>query len=95
MENNESKNLKLEFNYELIDNIDLCLNNTKILRKTFDKNNVTYLINLKTQDVTSLCKLLLIVTSGQIKIYDLSPKDEEIEPGTDKPIGSKEAIDEN
>ena len=50
------------------------------------------------QIVNNIIYYLMIATSKQIKIENISSlknKNEDVEVGTDKPIGSKDAIDEN
>ena len=87
--------VKIIFNYAYMNNINNYLPNKNILRKTFDNNNVTYLIVINNDDIENIIYKLNQITNNQIKIYLLDNNDEDYEVGTDKPIGSKSAIDEN
>ena len=94
---NEIIRLKITFNFEFIDNIDSLLANIKILQKSFNKD-VSYTFDIDIDSADKLIYYLLLTTSKQIKIENISAiKDQNIqaEVGTDKPIGSKSAIDEN
>lgn len=93
----ETIRLKITFSYEFIESIDLLLANVYIIHKSFD-SNVSYLFDINQIDADKIIYYLLTITSKQIKIENISsitkPTDLQ-EVGTDKPIGSKEAIDEN
>lgn len=94
---NEIIRLKVTFNFNYIDSIDKLLLNYKILHKSFS-SEVTYVFEVQEIDVDKIIYYLLLLTSKQIKIENISSikhNQDEQEVGTDKPIGSKEAIDEN
>ena len=94
---NEIIRLKITFSYEFIDQIDNLLSKINILHKTFE-NSVSYLFDINQNDAEKLIYYLLLVTSKQIKIENVSSINQSKdlpEVGTDKPIGSKDAIDEN
>ena len=94
---NEIIRLKITFNFEFIENIDSLLANIKIIQKSFNKD-VSYTFDIDVDSADKLIYYLLLTTSKQIKIENISAiKDQNIqtEVGTDKPIGSKSAIDEN
>lgn len=85
----------IHFDYNFLDDIDLILKNVKIKHRSYS-SNVSYVIDCTKSEGINLLKLLYTITSGQIKIEDITPKiDDDMPVGTDKPIGSKEAIDEN
>ena len=89
--------LKLTFSYEFIDDIDIKLYNINILHKSFE-NNVIYIIDVNESSLYKLINDLLLITSKQILIENISKlinNDSDLEVGTDKPLGSKAAIDEN
>ncbi len=86
---------RLEFNYEFIDNINNIIKDD-IISTSFTSSLVTYYILIDEDKVAKIFNYLKLITYNQIKIYDLNSDDEEDIPvGTDKPLGSKEAIDEN
>lgn len=94
---NEIIRLKITFNFEFIENIDYLLTNINIIHKSFNKN-VSYIIDIAPDKVDNLIYYLLLTTSNQIKIENISAIKDQSNPqevGTDKPIGSKSAIDEN
>jgi hypothetical protein len=94
---NDIIRLKITFNYEYIDHIDKLLSKIKIIHKTFE-NSVSYLFDVNQNDAEKLIYYLLLITSKQIKIENVSSINQSKdlpEVGTDKPIGSKDAIDEN
>lgn len=96
-ENNIKKNrYKITFAFELLENVDQVLVNVLILQKSFSKE-VTYLIEVDEQYSDKIIYLLLLATSKQIKIENVSylSNHDDFEVGTDKPLGSKAAIDEN
>ena len=86
---------RLEFNYEFIDNVNDIIKD-EIISTSFTSSLVTYFILIDEDKVAKIFNYLKLITYNQIKIYDLNSNDEEDIPvGTDKPLGSKEAIDEN
>ena len=90
------KNVALDFNYSLIDTVNNILVGQKIHRKVFEQNNVKYIVSINEEQFSNIINLLMMTTSRQIKITNLDHVDvEEAEVGTDKPLGSKSAIDEN
>lgn len=89
--------LKITFNFNYIETIDQILINHQIIHKSF-KDDVSYVFEVNEIDVDKIIYYLMLATSKQIKIENISSiknKDEYQEVGTDKPIGSKSAIDEN
>lgn len=94
--NKNIKRFKITFSFELINNVDQILYNTNILQKSFSKD-VSYLLEINEENADKIIYYLLLTTSKQIKIEDISSSsyEEFQEVGTDKPIGSKDAIDEN
>lgn len=94
---NETIRLKITFNFNYLDIIDNFLQKYKIIHKSFSKE-VTYVFEVQETETDKIIYYLLLLTSKQIKIENLSSiKNQHDEPeiGTDKPIGSKDAIDEN
>lgn len=94
---NDIIRLKITFNYEFIDQIDELLSKINIIHKTFE-NTVSYLFDIDQNDAEKIIYYLLLITSKQIKIENVTSinQSKDIpEVGTDKPIGSKDAIDEN
>lgn len=94
---NEIIRLKITFNFNYIENVDEVLKKYQIIHKSFN-NGVSYVFELNEQIVNSVIYYLMLATSKQIKIENISSlknKNEDVEIGTDKPIGSKDAIDEN
>lgn len=94
---NEIIRLKITFNFNYIENIDEVLKQYTIIHKSFN-NDVSYVFEINEQIVNNVIYYLMLATSKQIKIENISSlknKNEDIEVGTDKPIGSKDAIDEN
>lgn len=94
---NEIIRLKITFNFNFIDTIDSVLINHTIIHKSFN-NDVSYVFEVSELDADKIIYYLMLATSKQIKIENISSiknKDDDIEVGTDKPIGSKDAIDEN
>lgn len=94
---NEIIRLKITFNFNYIENIDEVLKQYQIIHKSFN-NDVSYVFEINEQIVNNVIYYLMLATSKQIKIENISSlknKNEDIEVGTDKPIGSKDAIDEN
>ena len=94
---NELIRLKITFNFNYINNVDEVLNNLNILHKSFNKE-VSYVFEVDEQIVNNIIYYLMLATSKQIKVENISSiknKGDEVEVGTDKPIGSKDAIDEN
>lgn len=94
---NDIIRLKITFNYEFIDQIDELLSKINIIHKTFE-NTVSYLFDINQNDAEKIIYYLLLITSKQIKIENVTSinQSKDIpEVGTDKPIGSKDAIDEN
>lgn len=94
---NETIRLKITFDFNYLDNIDQLLSNIKIIHKSFN-TFVSYVFEINEIDADKIIYYLMIATSKQIKIENISSiknKDDYQEVGTDKPIGSKSAIDEN
>lgn len=94
---NDIIRLKITFNYEFIDQIDELLSKINIIHKTFE-NTVSYLFDINQNDAEKIIYYLLLITSKQVKIENVTSinQSKDIpEVGTDKPIGSKDAIDEN
>ena len=94
---NDIIRLKITFNYEFIDQIDELLSKINIIHKTFE-NTVSYLFDINQNDAEKIIYYLLLITSKQIKIENVTSINQSkdiAEVGTDKPIGSKDAIDEN
>lgn len=94
---NEIIRLKITFNFNYIENVDEVLKKYPIIHKSFN-NDVSYVFELNEQIVNNIIYYLMLATSKQIKIENISSlknKNEDVEVGTDKPIGSKDAIDEN
>ncbi|MBE6131578.1 MAG: hypothetical protein E7183_07630 [Erysipelotrichaceae bacterium] len=94
---NETIRLKITFNFNYIETIDNFLINYNIIYKSFN-SDVSYVFEVADTDVDKIIYYLLLLTSKQIKIENISSinqNQDEQEVGTDKPIGSKDAIDEN
>ena len=94
---NELIRLKITFNFNYLNNVDNILEKYNIIHKSFN-NEVSYVFEVEEQVVNNIIYYLMLVTSKQVKIENISSlknKSEDIEVGTDKPIGSKDAIDEN
>ena len=94
---NELIRLKITFNFNYLNNVDNILEKYNIIHKSFN-NEVSYVFEVEEQVVNNIIYYLMLVTSKQVKIENISSlknKNEDIEVGTDKPIGSKDAIDEN
>lgn len=94
---NETIRLKITFNFNYIETIDNFLINYNIIHKSFNRD-VSYVFEVVDTDVDKIIYYLLLLTSKQIKIENISSikqNHDEQEVGTDKPIGSKDAIDEN
>ncbi|MBQ4571342.1 MAG: hypothetical protein IJB21_06585 [Bacilli bacterium] len=94
---NETIRLKITFNFNYIETIDNFLINYNIIHKSFN-SDVSYVLEVADIDVDKIIYYLLLLTSKQIKIENISSikqNHDELEVGTDKPIGSKDAIDEN
>ncbi len=87
---------KVSFDFKFINQVDLVLKDVLIIHKGFGKQ-VSYVISLTEGIANKIIYALYIVTAKQIKIENLnnSFNQDFQEVGTDKPIGSKEAIDEN
>lgn len=90
----ENIRYKITFSFSYIDQVDALLGKTKILQKSF-QNDVTYFFDLTEDNEQIITYALYQITNHQIKIERLTKPDEEYEVGTDKPLGSKSAIDEN
>ena len=94
---NELVRLKITFSFNFLENIDIFLKNYSIIHKSFS-TEVTYVFEVEETDADKIIYYLLLITSKQIKIENISSlknRNDDIEVGTDKPIGSKDAIDEN
>ena len=94
---NELIRLKITFAFNYINNVDEVLKNLTIIHKSFNKD-VTYVFEINEQIVNNVIYYLMLATSKQLKVENISSiknKTDEVEVGTDKPIGSKDAIDEN
>ena len=94
---NEIVRLQITFDFNFINNVDNVLKNYNIIHKSFN-NDVSYVFEVDEQNVNNIIYYLTLSTSKQIKIENISSlknKNYDFEVGTDKPIGSKEAIDEN
>lgn len=93
---NDNVIFKLSFDYQMLDNVLLFLNNNKItiLNQSFDSIVSIYIKVLETTSSNILSRLITICYK-QIKIEKIEAINEEFVEGTDKPIGSKNAIDEN
>lgn len=93
----ETKNIiiKISFNYSLLDNVTQLLSKVEIVQKSFTKQIVTFFVKINEEVVEDLTYQLSQTTFNMVKYEIINPTIEEAEPGTDKPIGSKEAIDEN
>lgn len=87
---------RITFNFEFLDQVDLVLDKIKIIHKSFDQQ-VSYVISLNESLANKIIYTLYLITAKQIKIENISNSfsTNEQEVGTDKPIGSKAAIDEN
>ncbi len=86
---------ELEFNYAFLDEIDKILLTSKIKKKTFMKNIVIYHCLFNETDEKYLLSELKKVTNNLIKIKKVEYTIDDYQVGTDKPLGSKSAIDEN
>lgn len=89
--------LKITFDFNFLSNVDKILEKYHIIHKSFN-TDVSYVFEVDEQIVNNVIYYLMLSTSKQIKIENISMlknKNEDIEVGTDKPIGSKDAIDEN
>lgn len=95
MEKTKKIILKLTFNYSLLDNITSILSKCEIVQKSFTNNLVSYFVKLDEELVEDFTLALSNATFNMVKFELINPTIEEAEPGTDKPLGSKEAIDEN
>lgn len=92
----ERKKYRLVFNYNFLEKIDFVLENNKPTTKRFEQNQITYVIEIPLEKENQILNSLILIANKQIKIYDLNKEfDDDIPMGTDKPLGSKEAIDEN
>lgn len=90
----ENIRYKITFDYNFLDNVDQLLGKTVIIQKSFNKM-VTYLFDLNEDNEEIITYALYQLTNHQIKIERLTKPDDDYEVGTDKPLGSKSAIDEN
>lgn len=92
----KKRRYKITFCFEHLENIDYVLANINILQKSFNKS-VSYLIEVDEERCDKVFYYLRLTTSNQIKIEDFTSFEnlEYQETGTDKPLGSKSAIDEN
>lgn len=85
----------ITFDYSFLNQIDNILSKNKIIQQTFEKN-ISYLIELEKENENKVLSSLVLVTLKQIKIKKINlPNNDDYEVGTDKPLGSKAAIDEN
>ncbi len=85
----------ITFDYSFLNQIDNILNKNQIIQQTFEKN-ISYLIELEKENENKVLSSLILVTLKQIKIKKINlPNNDDYEVGTDKPLGSKAAIDEN
>lgn len=85
----------ITFDYSFLNQIDNILNKNQIIQQTFEKN-ISYLIELEKENENKVLSSLVLVTLKQIKIKKINlPNNDDYEVGTDKPLGSKAAIDEN
>lgn len=85
----------ITFDYSFLNQIDNILSKNQIIQQTFEKN-ISYLIELEKENENKVLSSLVLVTLKQIKIKKINlPNNDDYEVGTDKPLGSKAAIDEN
>lgn len=91
---NNFKRYQLDFDFEFISIVDETLINVNIIHKSFS-TYITYIVDLDIEQEVKILSKLLNNTFRTIKIKSLIIEDECIPSGTDKPIGSKAAIDEN
>ena len=85
----------ITFDYSFLNQIDNILNKNQIIQQTFEKN-ISYLIELEKENENKVLSSLILVTLKQIKIKKINlPNNDDYEVGTDKPLGSKAALDEN
>lgn len=85
----------ITFDYSFLNQIDNILSKNQIIQQTFEKN-ISYLIELEKENENKVLSSLVLVTLKQIKIKKINlPNNDDYEVGTDKPLGSKTAIDEN
>lgn len=85
----------ITFDYSFLNQIDNILSKNQIIQQTFEKN-ISYLIELEKENENKVLSSLVLVTLKQIKIKKINlPNNDDDEVGTDKPLGSKAAIDEN
>lgn len=87
---------QITFAFEFIEQVDYILKDIKVIHKSFEKK-VSYVIILNECLTSKIFYALYLTTAKQIKIVNLTNTQiyDEQEVGTDKPIGSKDAIDEN
>ena len=85
----------ITFDYSFLNQIDNIISKNQIIQQTFEKN-ISYLIELEKENENKVLSSLVLVTLKQIKIKKINlPNNDDYEVGTDKPLGSKAAIDEN
>ena len=94
MNKSNLKLYKLTFAFDLINNVDEILKEASIIKKSFS-NAVTYTLFLDADYGIYTINALKKATFNQIKIEAIESDVEMAPVGTDKPIGSKSAIDEN
>lgn len=86
---------RLEFDFDTLELVDKILNDKFIIKKIF-QSSCEYVIKLNELTEEKILALLYERTFHLVKITKItSTLDEIAEVGTDKPIGSKSAIDEN
>jgi hypothetical protein len=86
---------KLEFDFSLLNIVDSIITNDVIIRKRF-AGDVTYFIKLNQNNYFKILNDLYNKTYHLVKITEIKDTSTDLaEVGTDKPIGSKTAIDEN
>lgn len=87
--------IKITFNFNNLNDIDMYLESYQIIHKSFNKN-ISYLVIIPQNVTEQVINDLTKICYNRVKIELLDLHNEEIsEVGTDKPIGSKTAIDEN
>ena len=88
------KGYNITFSFDFIDNVDNVLKNIDVTKKSFSKS-VTYTLYLSEDISNRVLRGIMMATFNQAKIEVIETEVEMPEVGTDKPLGSKSAIDEN
>lgn len=92
--NNQTTRYQISFDYNYYDDISIVLKKTVIIQTTFEKNCIIT-FEVSNDEASGVLSRILIITYKQVSIRKITFDEELQEVGTDKPLGSKSAIDEN